>query len=351
MRAQISNRDYEQISAYLDGQLSSNEQRKLEERLRTRPELQTVLDDLRRTKALLRMAPHRRAPRNFLITPAMVGQQKAKRAQSTFLNLFPVLSFTSALAILALVVSVVFELLPGSPASLAADRQANQVAMAPAISQAESPTDGARIQSKTEAATPGVGAVIEPGTQATPGPAAKLAERSTMDSSGEIPPVVTWNNNQGSGGGGGDGIVGKSAGIYAPAPNNATGLGGGGPSYGEALPGGAIIIPLEGINSIDTSEPAAQATNPPQQDAYTEQGGGPILGIPPSDLGGEIANKSSWGAPLPSDQGTAPAEGVVEVEQAPAPRGASIQLIQIFLGLLGVITGTAAFVLRRKNSG
>jgi hypothetical protein len=346
MRAQISNRDYEQISAYLDGQLSSNEQRKLEERLRTRPELQTILDDLKRTKALLRMAPHRRAPRNFLLTPAMVGQQKAKRAQSTFLNLFPVLSFTSALAILALVVSVVFELLPGSSASMAADRQANQVAMAPAISQAEMPTDGARTQGKAESATPGEGTVMEPG------PAAKLAENSTMDSTGEIPPVVTWNNNLGSGGGGGgDGIVGKIAGEYAPAPNNATGIGGGGPSYGQALPGGAIIIPLEGINSIDNSGPAVQATNPPQQDTYTEQGGGPILGIPPSDQGGEIANKSSWGAPQQSDQGIPPAEGVVGVEQAPAARFVSIQLIQILLGLLAVITGTAAFVLRRKNSG
>jgi hypothetical protein len=351
MRAQISNRDYEQISAYIDGQLSSNEQRKLEERLRTRPELQTVVEDLRRTKTLLRMAPHRRAPRNFILTPAMVGQEKAKRTQSTFFNLFPALSFASALAAIALVISLVFELLPGSPASISADRQANQVAMAPMITQSGLPTEDTLTQGQVLSSTPVEGPAIESADQATPEPSAKLAEKSAEEPSGDIPPVYTWNNNQGGGGGGGEGILGKGVGEYAPAPNNATGMGGGAP--GQSLPGGAIVIPLEGVNSIDNSQPSAEATNPPlaQQDTFAEQGGGPILGIPPADQGGEIANKSSWGAPLEGDQRTQPAAGVVAIEQPLESRDVSMRLVQIILGILAVLTGAAAYVLRRKKTG
>ena len=46
MRAQLSNRDYEQLSAYIDGQLAPAEKRKLEERLRVHADLQAALDEL-----------------------------------------------------------------------------------------------------------------------------------------------------------------------------------------------------------------------------------------------------------------------------------------------------------------
>src|SRR5512142_2990856 len=113
MRAQISNRDYEQLSAYIDGQLSPAERRKLEERLRARTDLQVALDEMNRTRSLLRSAPRRRAPRNFTLTPAMVGERKPRQPW-LLQNLFPVLSFTSALAMLVLVATIVLQLLPGT---------------------------------------------------------------------------------------------------------------------------------------------------------------------------------------------------------------------------------------------
>lgn len=68
-------RDVEKLSAYLDGQLKPSEKARLESRLQTDPEFAYILRDLRQTRSLLRQLPQRRAPRNFSLTPKMVGQK------------------------------------------------------------------------------------------------------------------------------------------------------------------------------------------------------------------------------------------------------------------------------------
>ena len=68
-------RDVEKLSAYLDRQLKPSEVARLESRLQTEPELASILQDLRQTRSLLRRLPQRRAPRNFTLTPKMVGQK------------------------------------------------------------------------------------------------------------------------------------------------------------------------------------------------------------------------------------------------------------------------------------
>lgn len=77
----LSSRDLELLSAYLDRQLPSQEQRRLEERLKLNPALQNALDELRRTRVMLRSLPKVRAPRNFTLTPAMIP---ARRQQPYF---------------------------------------------------------------------------------------------------------------------------------------------------------------------------------------------------------------------------------------------------------------------------
>ncbi len=67
-------RDLELLSAYLDGELRPSDSTKLEARLKTDPELVSVLDDLRAARILLRKLPSRKAPRNFTLTRKMVGQ-------------------------------------------------------------------------------------------------------------------------------------------------------------------------------------------------------------------------------------------------------------------------------------
>ena len=65
--------DIEQLSAYLDGQLSPSDSARLESRLQSDPELASAYDDLRVTRGILRKLPSRRAPRNFTLTRKMAG--------------------------------------------------------------------------------------------------------------------------------------------------------------------------------------------------------------------------------------------------------------------------------------
>jgi hypothetical protein len=70
----MNRRDIELLSAYLDGELKTGDSTKLEARLKTNPELASVLSDLRATRTLLRKLPSRKASRNFTLTRKMVGQ-------------------------------------------------------------------------------------------------------------------------------------------------------------------------------------------------------------------------------------------------------------------------------------
>lgn len=77
MNTPVSNHDLERLSAYLDGALSAGELRQVETRLQHEPELAAALQQLAATRALLRRAPQRRAPRHFTLTPAMAGLRQA----------------------------------------------------------------------------------------------------------------------------------------------------------------------------------------------------------------------------------------------------------------------------------
>jgi anti-sigma factor RsiW len=89
-------RDVEKLSAYLDGQLKPSEITRLESRLQSDPELASVLKDLRQARGILRQLPQRRAPRNFTLTPKMVGQKPPLP------RTYPVFRFATALATLLL---------------------------------------------------------------------------------------------------------------------------------------------------------------------------------------------------------------------------------------------------------
>jgi anti-sigma factor RsiW len=71
----MNHRDVEQLSSYLDGGLSPSDSARLKTRLASDPALASTLDALRESRTLLRRLPHRRAPRNFMLTPKMVGQK------------------------------------------------------------------------------------------------------------------------------------------------------------------------------------------------------------------------------------------------------------------------------------
>lgn len=95
----MKQRDLELLSSYLDGQLSPADATRLEARLLVEPDLRSVLRDLRSARTMLRQLPMRKAPRNFKLTPKMVGKNPPlPRA-------YPAFRFTSALATILLFLS------------------------------------------------------------------------------------------------------------------------------------------------------------------------------------------------------------------------------------------------------
>lgn len=95
-------REIENLSAYLDGQLDSKESAKLESRLKSDPELESALRDLRSARGILRGLPARKAPRNFTLTRQMVGLKPPLprtypliRFATVFASILFLLSFTA----------------------------------------------------------------------------------------------------------------------------------------------------------------------------------------------------------------------------------------------------------------
>ncbi len=76
----ISKRDWTHLSSYLDGELSQRESQRLEERIKKDPVLRFALDELRQTKKILKHTPRLKIPRNFTLTPEMVGIKSTSKA-------------------------------------------------------------------------------------------------------------------------------------------------------------------------------------------------------------------------------------------------------------------------------
>ena len=66
-------RDIEQLSSYLDGQLSPSDSARLESLLSSNPDLASAFNDRRAARGILRKLPSRKAPRSFALSRQMVG--------------------------------------------------------------------------------------------------------------------------------------------------------------------------------------------------------------------------------------------------------------------------------------
>jgi hypothetical protein len=115
MKNQITSRDIELLSVYLDDQLGSKERVKLEARLKTEPALQKELQELSTTRTLLRNLPRLRAPRNYFIT-AQVAEQVAPRHTMRYA---PAYGIISAIATILLVLVIFGDRLLSSTAPVA----------------------------------------------------------------------------------------------------------------------------------------------------------------------------------------------------------------------------------------
>jgi hypothetical protein len=169
----MNRRDIELLSSYLDGQLKPSETARLESRLSTDPGLRAVLDDLRSARGLLRQLPMRKAPRNFTLTPKMVGKNPPlPRA-------YPAFRFVTALASLLLFFTVGLNFLAPQVNS---QSPAFGMGGAPEIFSAEeAPAAPEAAAQEAPAATEAP--VEEPSVQMVPQPTTDL---SSTDSAREI---------------------------------------------------------------------------------------------------------------------------------------------------------------------
>jgi anti-sigma factor RsiW len=102
MSANLNERDYELLSAYLDDALTASERAALEARLQSDAALRRELAALRQTVLLLRQLPTLKAPRDFMLDPRMVRRSR--------LLIFPTTRAFSALSAVAAMVMVVIGL-------------------------------------------------------------------------------------------------------------------------------------------------------------------------------------------------------------------------------------------------
>ena len=138
MKPQISSRDLKSLSLFLDDQLSIAERQRLERRLKEDQILNQALDELRQTRKLLRSVPKLRAPRNFTLTPQMLGFKDRKPS-------FPVMGFVAALASFLFVLVLAGDLL-GSSMALTRQVAAQPVLEAAAPKQGIAEDVGAQLE-------------------------------------------------------------------------------------------------------------------------------------------------------------------------------------------------------------
>ncbi|HDN79418.1 MAG TPA: hypothetical protein ENG33_02980 [Chloroflexi bacterium] len=124
------------LSAYIDGELSSQEKALVEEHLRECAQCRWELETLRHTVAILREAPRVALPRSFVIRRADVEEAPAPSRVPAFLRVVTALG----VAIFVLIVGLHFlmqALLPGMPAPVAKaplpERRQEAVEKAPTV--------------------------------------------------------------------------------------------------------------------------------------------------------------------------------------------------------------------------
>lgn len=145
LRKSAAEKEQEAITAYLDGALSERETTAFEARLRDDANLQSEIDTQRRVKEVLAQAPKIKAPRNFVLDPAVYGRQKPQPIPLA-IRLYPQLRTATVVASLLFAAVLTLNLYSAGGSRLVSQ----DVAMAPAES-IEIQATSATAQSAEEA--------------------------------------------------------------------------------------------------------------------------------------------------------------------------------------------------------
>jgi len=104
MTEDLSRREVEQLSLYLDGELSPKEAADTEALLTKNAEARRTLEEFSATRMLMRSLPEVRPPRNFGLTPEMAGIREKSTA-------YPIFRFATAIAAVGFVILVGLDVL------------------------------------------------------------------------------------------------------------------------------------------------------------------------------------------------------------------------------------------------
>jgi len=115
MKAQLTIKDWELLSAYRDGELSKAECEKLEKRLQSDQVLRNALSDLGITHELLGCLPRKQVPYHFTLTRAMLPQ-----GSRWALPLSLGFSLASVSSLVLILLTFTMQLLPAAKVSLEA---------------------------------------------------------------------------------------------------------------------------------------------------------------------------------------------------------------------------------------
>jgi len=110
MRTKLSSRELQLLSAYLDGELSNKDQKRIERLLSDHPAANSSLEKLRQVKSVIKLLPIHKVPRNFTISTEEVNRPLIP-------NLAVVLRYASAVSAALLAVVLAFDFI--SPYQLA----------------------------------------------------------------------------------------------------------------------------------------------------------------------------------------------------------------------------------------
>ena len=331
MKGQISARDYELLSAYLDRQLNPRERAGLEARLQTNPQLSTALEDLRKTHLLLRSLPRPRRPRSFMLSPQMVaGRQPQARP------LFPAFSLASALSSLLLVLVLLGDFLGLAPRAvqLAAPEMAQPVAM-------EVSTEAA-----ADAATEQEYAAEAPSEPTElPGPVVGAAGMPSETPSPKLPPTEVTE-------------LPFSSQLVEPSPTplDIVGITAGSPE-GQPTPTISVTQDVAITRTLSvtvtvtvTATPGADnltVTLTAEADLLSMAAEAPTLSPTDTPLAPSVTEEAVSQDRQSNAQPTSPpAPGGAQVESQ-AESQPTLRTVEIVLALVAVLTGLAAFLLRR----
>ncbi len=118
MSAGLDPRQWQQLSEYLDHQLDEKQMARVERMLVSSPEWQEGLQSLRNTRAALRAAPSRRAPRNFTLSAAQAA--KIRKPTRVFWLFRLSSAVSTAMAVIFVVLGFVLQAAPASAPMMAA---------------------------------------------------------------------------------------------------------------------------------------------------------------------------------------------------------------------------------------